>query len=282
MYYFAVESDLLRSLLNQELTMRKSYRNDNKVRSGMSAYHAAKAGICPQCEATELRLSRQSSRHLLKRLFYNSYRCTACHFSFWILSVSRIFLGISAVLVVIFVLMILTMEYKHQEVAVNSEDLSVDDSLLNLAEQGDAAAQLKMGLRFALSPWNTKDDKQAAKWFEKAAEQGQVEAQYRYGYALLKGLGVVQDYNKAFYWLEKAARSGYADAQFALGEMYQLGIAMNSDNERAYLWFNLAAAQGVQGAASSRDLLVKQLTVNQITRIQTEAGIISRNQHQSK
>ena len=93
---------------------------------------------------------------------------------------------------------------------------------------------------------------------------------------------MVQDYNKAFYWLEKAARSGYADAQFALGEMYQLGIAMNSDNERAYLWFNLAAAQGIHGAASSRDLLVKQLTVNQITRIQTEASMISRNQHQAK
>ena len=69
-----------------------------------------------------------------------------------------------------------------------------------------------------------------------------------------------------------------ADAQFVLGEMYQLGLFVNSDNERAYLWFNLAAAQGVKGAASSRDLLVKQLSNSQITRLQAEAGVISRNE----
>jgi len=179
---------------------------------------------------------------------------------------------------VVFLALILTVEYKHQDAVANPKDNIIEDSLVNLAEQGDAKAQLKMGLRYALSPWNTKDDKQAAKWFEKAAEQGQVEAQYRYGYALLKGLGVVQDYNMAFFWLEKAARNGYADAQFTLGEMYQLGLSMNSDNERAYLWFNLAAAQGVKGASSARDLLVKQLSNNQITRLQAEAGLISRNQ----
>jgi len=191
---------------------------------------------------------------------------------------SRLFLGASLVLVVFLVATILIVEYKHQDAAVSPETITSDDSLLNSAEQGDAKSQLKMGLRYALSPWNTKDDKKAVQWFEKAAEQGQVEAQYRYGYALLKGLGVVQDYKMAFFWLEKAARNGYADAQFALGEMYQLGLAVNSDNARAYLWFNLAAAQGFKGAASARDLLVKQLSNDQITSLQSEAGIISRNQ----
>ena len=258
--------------------MQKPHRNDNKIRSGMSPYHAAKAGVCPQCQATELRLSRRSSKYLLRQLLYNAYRCNVCHFGFWRLSLSRLFFGVIAMLVVIFVVTILIVEYQHKEAAVNSEDTTIDDSLLNLAQQGDAKAQLKMGLRYALSPWNTKDDKKAAQWFKKAAEQGQVEAQYRYGYALLKGLGVVQDYKAAFLWLEKAARNGYADAQFAVGEMYQLGLFMNSNNERAYLWFNLAAAQGVNGAASARDLLVKQLSKDQIISLQTEAGIISRNQ----
>jgi TPR repeat protein len=215
---------------------------------------------------------------LLRQLLYNPYRCNICNFGFWRLSLSRLFFGAIAMLVVIFVATILIVEYQHKEAAVNSEDTTINDSLLNLAQQGDAKAQLKMGLRYALSPWNTKDDKKAAQWFKKAAEQGQVEAQYRYGYALLKGLGVVQDYKAAFFWLEKAARNGYADAQFAVGEMYQLGLFMNSNNERAYLWFNLAAAQGVNGAASARDLLVKQLSKDQIISLQTEAGIISRNQ----
>lgn len=262
----------------QEPIMRKSHRNLNKIRASMREDYSAKASVCPQCGDAEFRLSRQTSRHLLRRLFYNPYRCSVCHFSFWVLSLSRLFLGVCLVLVVFFVTTILIVEYKRQVTAVNPEAITSDDSLLNLAEQGDAKSQLKMGLRYALSPWNTKDDKKAVQWFEKAAEQGQVEAQYRYGYALLKGLGVVQDYKRAFFWLEKAARNGYADAQLTLGEMYQLGLAVNSDNERAYLWFNLAAAQGVKGASSGRDLLVKQLSKEQITRLQAEAGLISRNQ----
>ena len=87
---------------------------------------------------------------------------------------------------------------------------------------------------------------------------------------------MVQDYKTAFYWLEKAAQQGHAQAQSTLGEMYHSGIAINSDIERAYLWFNLAAAQGVESAASSRDLVVKLLTPNQIAAMQEEALRISR------
>jgi len=257
--------------------MQKSHRNDKISSVGSSVYVANKV-VCPECGATELRLSRLTSRQILKRLFYNPYRCGVCHFSFWKLSLLRLGFAVSALLVVVFMAMVFTLGYKHQEAISSSEELLFDDNLVKLAEQGNAIAQLKVGLRYALSPWNTKDDKLAAQWFEKAAEQGQLEAEYRYGYALLKGLGVVQDYKMAFFWLEKAARYGYADAQFALGEMYQYGLSVNSDNERAYLWFNLAAAQGVKGAASSRDLLVKQLSNSQITRLQAEAGVISRNE----
>jgi len=262
--------------------MHELNRNEYRVSRGMNAYYARKAGVCPKCKATEPRLSRKSSRHLLRQLFYISYRCSVCRFSFWILSLSRLYFTVIAILIVIFVTMILTVEYKHKDAAINPEVTTIDDTLLNLAVQGDSTAQLKLGLRYALSPWDTKDNKQAAKWFEKAAEQGQIEAQYHYGYALLKGLGVIQDYKMAFFWLEKAARNGYADAQFALGEMYQLGVSVNSNNERAYLWFNLAAAQGVKGAANSRDLLVKQLSKVQITSLQDEAINISRNQASAK
>jgi TPR repeat protein len=87
---------------------------------------------------------------------------------------------------------------------------------------------------------------------------------------------VVQDYKTAFYWLEKAARLGQAQAQATLGEMYHSGIAINGDIQRAYLWFNLAAAQGVESAVSSRDLVVKLLTPNQIAALQEEAIRISR------
>ena len=92
---------------------------------------------------------------------------------------------------------------------------------------------------------------------------------------------MVQDYKTAFYWLEKAARLGQAQAQATLGEMYHSGIAIKGDSERAYLWFNLAAAQGIESAASSRDLVVKLLTPNQIAAMQEEAISITRGYRSS-
>ena len=167
---------------------------------------------------------------------------------------------------------------KEQATVDNSAQIVANDPIKSLAEQGDAEAELKMGLRYTSNAWEVKDDKIATQWFEKAAHHGQVEAQYRYGWALLKGLGVVQDYKTAFYWLEKAAQQGSPEAQLALGEIYHSGIGIKSDIERAYLWFNLAAAQGVESAASARDLVVQLLTPSQIAAMQEEAGHISRSQ----
>ena len=150
------------------------------------------------------------------------------------------------------------------------------DPVKHLADSGDAEAELKMGLRYTSTIRGIKDERIAVQWFEKAAQHDQIEAQYRYGLALLNGQGVVQDYKKAFFWLEKAAGQGHAKAQSTLGDMYNAGVAINTNVERAYLWFNLAAAQGVESAASSRDIVVKLLTPNQIIALQQEAGLISR------
>jgi hypothetical protein len=149
------------------------------------------------------------------------------------------------------------------------------DQIKNSAENGNAEAELKMGLRYTSLARGVKNDRIAVQWFEKAARHDQLEAQYRYGLALLNGQGIVQDYKTALYWLEKAAQQGHALAQSTLGEMYNAGIAANKDFERAYLWFNLAAAQGVESAVAARDIVVKLLTPSQIVALQQEAGRIS-------
>ena len=235
---------------------------------------------CPRCGNGDARLSNQTSHSLLKVLFYKAYRCHSCYLRYCVLSPLRITAFAGIVLTLVFVFGVLWMDSSQQADAANSAQTVVtEDPLISLAEQGDAEAELKMGLRYASIAWGGEDDKMAVHWFEKAARHNQVEAQYRYGWALLKGRGVVQDYKTAFYWLEKAARQGYAQAQSALGEIYQSGIGIKRDTERAYLWFNLAAAQGVESAASARDLMVQLLTPDQITAMQAEAGRISRSQH---
>ena len=143
------------------------------------------------------------------------------------------------------------------------------------AAQGDADAELLMGLRYADGGGVVKNEKEAARWFERAARRGQAEAQYRYGLALLEGRGVVQDYKAAFHWIEQPAKRGYSAAQYALGELYRYGTGTPVDKAQAYLWFNLAASQGVEKAAKARDSLVWQLKPEQLTAMQEAARHLS-------
>src|ERR1700686_3891628 len=51
-----------------------------------------------------------------------------------------------------------------------------------LAEQGDAMAQSRLGLMYQDGRGVPQDDRQAVEWFRKAAEQGRANAQYSLGY----------------------------------------------------------------------------------------------------
>jgi len=260
--------------------MQKSDRNEenNKNRDELSIATRA----CPRCGNKKTgRSSKKINDGLLKILFCKFYRCQECRYRFSVMSPLRLvfFTGIMLLLIPVFGALWMTFN-QGTEVVSPVETVSYDQ-IKSLAEKGDAEAELKMGLRSTSVAWGVKDDRIAAQWFEKAARHNQVEAQYRYGLALLEGQGLVQDYKTAFYWLEKAAQQGHAQAQSTLGEMYHAGIAIHIDIERAYLWFNLAAAQGMQSAASSRDLVVKLLTPNQIAALQEEAIRISRGYRSS-
>jgi hypothetical protein len=233
--------------------------------------------VCPQCGNEKVRRSSaKTSDWLLRILFCKSYRCQICRFRFWVLNPIRLVLCAGISVLFIPVLGAAWMAFNEQPKLVSPVETASQDQIKQLAENGDAEAELKMGLRYTSIARGVKNDRIAVQWFERSAQHGQVKAQYRYGLALLNGQGVVQDYKAAFYWLEKAAQQGHAQAQSTLGEMYHSGIAINSDIERAYLWFNLAAAQGVVSAASARDIVVKLLTPNQIIALQQEAGRISR------
>ena len=257
--------------------MQNSDRNEkNRTKSSVAVR------VCPQCGSEKpRRSSRHSSDGLLKVVFCKSYRCPACRYRFWEINPFRIIVLAGILLVLIPVFGALWMVSHQQAVVVNSAEPVFNDQIKSLAEKGDAEAELKMGLRYTPNAKGGKDVKIAVQWYEKAARHGQVEAQYRYGLALLEGRGVVQDYKTAFYWLEKAAQLGQPQAQATLGEIYNSGIAIHRDIERAYLWFNLAAAQGLENAASSRDLVVKLLTPNQIAAMQEEAIRISRGYRSS-
>ncbi len=208
-------------------------------------------------------------------LFSTPRRCRKCRQRFWTANPYKPLLLLTAVGALVGITLWLTLE--------DSPNMSVSQAPNKLpharAAQGDAKAQLQLGMRYYEGDGVIQNDKEAAKWFALAAKQGLPEAEYHYGLMLLKGRGVVQDYNAAFKWIEKPAKRGYAKAQYSLGELYRYGTGTAINKARAYMWFNLAAAQGVDAAAKARDGLVWQLKPEQIIEMQEEARQMTRSAH---
>ena len=258
--------------------MQRSKRTKEKDSKALPA-----ARVCPRCGNPKIRRSyRKLSDGLFILSFCKVYRCQTCRYRFWEISPVRMVVFLGSLLVIVPLLTIGWYSLEQTQKPVEKVAQDANDPVLLLAEQGDAEAELKMGLRHTTFAWGDKDDRKAVQWFEKAAQHGQVEAQFRYGAALLEGQGVVQEYKEAFLWLEKAAQGGNVEAQYAIGEMYREGIGTQSNAELAYLWFNLAASQGIDKAVAARELVIKLLTPAQVTAIQIEARRISQEQRLAK
>jgi hypothetical protein len=82
------------------------------------------------------------------------------------------------------------------------------EAIRELAEQGDAGAQYRMGQMLLTGKGAEKDESQGVEWLRKAAGQGMADAQYRLSVCLRKGIGTERDDQEAKRWLEEAARNG--------------------------------------------------------------------------
>jgi len=131
------------------------------------------------------------------------------------------------------------------------------------ADQGDPAAQYKLGLIYASGKGVAKDHGEAAKWFIKSAEQGFATAQFHLGFMYDGGIGVAKDRTDAIKWWIKAAEQNNANAQRQLGSCYQFGRGAEQDYLEAYAWYNLAAEK-LSTAADNRDELEIKLSSQQI------------------
>jgi hypothetical protein len=226
---------------------------------------------CPQCGGSKLRGASLHAHDGVRRmLLYTPVRCRDCRHRFWVFNPLKPLLLLAAVAGLVAATAWFAFDQTGPVAPAPASALPHAR-----AAQGDAEAQLRLGLRYAEGDGVIQNDKEAAKWFALAAKQGLAEAQHHYGQILLQGRGVVQDYKAAFSWIEKSAQRGYAKAQYSLGELYRYGTGTEVDKARAYLWFNLAASQGVDAAAKARDSLVWQLKPEQIAAMQEEARRMS-------
>ena len=140
-----------------------------------------------------------------------------------------------------------------------------------LAEEGHAAAQVKLAEMYSLGLGVPQDDAETAKWYRKAAEQGFAFALVKIGFMYEKGWGVPQDYAEAVKWYRKAEEQGIAVAQFKLGFMYDKGRGVPQDYVLAHKWINLFAARGgmaVDSTAKMLDHVASKMTPEQIAEAQ--------------
>ena len=96
------------------------------------------------------------------------------------------------------------------------------------AQQGDAAAQFRLGWMHANGRGTVPNDRRAVEWYSKAAEQGHAAAQCNLGWMYGQGRGVEIDDEQAAYWFERAA---------------------TQDDNMARYWLAVAAEQGNDSAA---------------------------------
>lgn len=117
-------------------------------------------------------------------------------------------------------------------------------SLREAAENGDAAAQEKLGSRYANGEDVPKDAQMAAQWFRRAADHGFAPAQRKLGICYLQGEGVEKDERKAFEWLYKAAERGDIQGLSLLGSCYMNGTGVEKNEREGFQWIFSAANQG--------------------------------------
>ena len=135
--------------------------------------------------------------------------------------------------------------------------IGASDLLRPLAEQGNAQAQLAMGIlgrKCACLPgWPRITGPSAREWFEKAAAQGNVQAETELG-NLYRDF---RTYPAAVSWYQKAADQGDAEAAYNLGLMYDEGQGVERNESLARKWLSKAVAGG-NSDARQRLALVEQ------------------------
>ncbi|HWE74751.1 MAG TPA: hypothetical protein VG328_16455 [Stellaceae bacterium] len=139
------------------------------------------------------------------------------------------------------------------------------------AEGGVAEAQYNIAVMYGEGLGTGRDPVQAVQWYQKAAAQGNANAAFNLGVAYSNGVGVQHSMNQAAQWFRRAAASGIINAQFNLGLLYERGDGVPVSQVEAYAWYSAAATDGDSGAAQRRDRLAASLSPSTLKEAQARA-----------
>ena len=92
-----------------------------------------------------------------------------------------------------------------------SVETATPEALRQMAENGNAAAENALGLRYFQGDEKNgirQDEKEAFRWFSRAAEDGSLAAQAKLGFLYWSGRGAPKDVDKAYFWTVLARARG--------------------------------------------------------------------------
>ncbi len=113
----------------------------------------------------------------------------------------------------------------------------------DLAEKGQPAAQIDLGLNYAKGIGVQKDYVTALEWFQRAADQGDAHAQFYVGLMHERGYSVPRSYATALLWYRKSAEQNFAPAQIAMARFYARGLGVPRDRAQQIAWLRRGAEQ---------------------------------------
>lgn len=149
----------------------------------------------------------------------------------------------------------------------------------DLAANGEAEAQYRLGLIYEQGLGTDVDFRAASNWYQQAAAQQSLPALAALSQLYLTGQGVIQDFKESLRLNEQAAQQGYAPSQHNLGVAHANGVGTFRDPIKAHMWFNLASANGYPAAASSRQRLASSMAQGEVLRAQDRAKQCMRKQY---
>ena len=174
------------------------------------------------------------------------------------------------------------------------------DRLTDLANKGNARAELVIGLKYLKGDGIVANDTQAARWLERAARAGDPIAENHLGALYQTGRGVKSDIAQAMHWYEaaaaqgnrhamsnlavlhaggagapanfadaarwfqRAASLGYVDAQFNLAVLFERGDGVPQSLLDAYKWYSIAAAAGDAVAKTRAAAIATQVSPEEL------------------
>jgi localization factor PodJL len=132
------------------------------------------------------------------------------------------------------------------------------------AAHGLVPAQYRIGNHYEKGLGVPRDFSLAALWYQRAAESGNARAMHNLAVLLAEGINGAPDYEGAVGWFSRAAEYGVRDSQYNLAVLLARGLGAQQDLSGSYVWFAIAAAQGDEDAGGKRDEVAGRLSPTEL------------------